>query len=988
MIDSGNSLTVGGVYNGYLLSKRFPFREIQAEVFEFEHLATGARHLHVALDDDENCFAVAFKTIPFDSTGVAHILEHTVLCGSRKYPVRDPFFSMIKRSLSSFMNALTASDWTMYPFATPNRKDFYNLLDVYLDAVFYPRLSELSFKQEGHRLEIVGVEGPDDSALTYQGVVYNEMKGAMSSPDQVLSQALMSEIYPDTTYRFNSGGDPETIPSLTHQQLLDFHGRFYHPSNAFFYTYGNIPAQAHLDYISRKVLTGVDRIDPGTTVPSQPRWTRPRTAVHPYAVSREEDPTRKHQVCVAWLTADVNDTFAVMALNVLEEVLLGNPASPLYKALIDSGLGSSLCDGTGFAADIRDTLFACGLKDTTREAAPAVEALIFKTLAELADQGIDRELVEAAVHQIEFHRKEITNTPYPYGIKLFLNLASGWFHGTSPEALIDIEPYLKRLYDEMAAGPFLENMIRTCFLDNPHRVTLTLCPDGELTARENDRLNQRLEGLQRSLSFADIRKILDETRRLNELQEADEDLTVLPTLELSDIPPDIQTSREIPGPPPVFCFPQPTSGIFYYSAAAGAADLPADLLPLTSFFCLAMTRMGTRARDYLDLARLIDKHTGGIGLSAQAHTAYTAAGPCVAYLSLTGKCLERKQEKLFEIIQELFCQYDFSNRERLKQLLLEYRASLESAVVHNGHRLAISLASRNFSPASALSEQWYGVAQLRYIKALTEDLNEAALASIAGKLRAIAEVVLRRGNLKTGITGGDHLLPPAVAFSQSLEKALGAPGPGDRFYPQTDAGRLTEIPAEGWSTATAVAFVASVFKTVRLGHAEAPALAVISKLLRSSFLHREIREKGGAYGGYALYDSEDGHFCFASYRDPHIRNTLAVYRQASAFIQSDNFSDEEVKESILQVCSDIDRPLTPAEKGLRAFQRKLAALTDEQRRAFKEGVLAVTKAKVMAAARAHFPDDPGQYAVAVIADKEKLKTANQGLTPSLTLHKI
>ena len=990
MIDRGTGPAEGSLILGYTVKKVVPYKEINALVYELEHNDTGARHLHVATEDSENCFAVAFKTIPLDSTGVAHILEHTILCGSRKYPVRDPFFSMIKRSLSSFMNALTASDWTMYPFATPNRKDFYNLMDVYLDAVFFPTLSELSFKQEGHRIEVVPAAGDQDDeiTLTFQGVVYNEMKGAMSSPDQVLSRSLMSELYPDTTYRFNSGGEPDVIPTLTHRQLLDFHQRFYHPSNAFFYTYGDIPLEEHLTFISRKVLTGVERIDPGSDVPSQPRWQTPRNASCPYAVSPEEDDIpKKHQVCVAWLTADICDSFEVMLLIILEQVLMGNPASPLYKALIDSGLGSSLCDGSGFSSDIRDTLFACGLKDVRIEDAPAIENIIMDTLADLSKNGIDKELVESAIHQIEFYRKEITNSPYPFGVKLFLTLSGSWFHGTPPEEIIEIDPYINRLNAEMEKGPVLEKAIRTWFLDNPHRVTFTLYPDVELSDKEEARTAAALDKIRQRLTSAEIEAIKDETRRLNRLQEAAEDLSVLPTLELSDIPPEIQTTPETVCSSSISCFPQPTSGIFYYTAAIGAAGIDDDLQSLVPFFCVALPRMGTKKKDYLELARLIDLHTGGMGLSAQAHTTYTEAGRCVSYASFSGKCLERKQGNMFDLVRELLCEYDFSNHDRLKQLLLEYRAGLESSVVHNGHRLAISLASRNFCPSAALSEQWYGVLQLQYIKPLTAALDEAALASIAGKLETIAATLLTRDNFKTGLTGSENMLEPAVAFAESLESTLATSERKTRFN-VNDAKPIVEIPVEGWSTSTAVSFVASVFTTVRMGHPDAPVLAVISKLLRSSFLHREIREKGGAYGGFALYNSEDGHFGFASYRDPHIVNTLDVFRRAVDFIQSDNFSDADIKESILQVCSDIDRPLTPAEKGIRGFQRKLLSLSDEQRQAFKEGVLGVTKAKVIKTARDRFPEDPGQYAVAVISGKDKLEAANGELAQQLVLHKI
>ncbi|MGD9087424.1 MAG: insulinase family protein, partial [Desulfobacterales bacterium] len=338
----------GEQVGNYTVNRVVPLERIRSFYYDLEHKVTGARHIHISNDDAENTFSVAFKTVPVDSTGVAHILEHTALCGSHRYPVRDPFFSMLKRSLSTFMNAFTASDWTMYPFSTQNTKDFFNLLDVYLDAAFFPKIDELSFKQEGHRLEIEGdlnSDDPDRFRLVYKGVVYNEMKGAMSSPDQVMVRSIQKELYPSTTYHYNSGGDPAEIPSLTYQQLKEFHRRHYHPSNAFFYTYGNVPLAESLATIEDTVLKKFERITPDTDVAAQPRWRKPRVASFPYPFNPNEDPAKKYQACVAWLVGDIKDAFQVLTLSLLEQVLLGNSAAPLRKALIDSELGSSLCDG-------------------------------------------------------------------------------------------------------------------------------------------------------------------------------------------------------------------------------------------------------------------------------------------------------------------------------------------------------------------------------------------------------------------------------------------------------------------------------------------------------------------------------------------------------------------------------------------------------------------------------------------------------------------
>jgi len=478
-VDRNNpDLNKGDSFHGYTINRIVKLAEIDSFYYELEHTGTGAKHVHISNNDKENTFSVAFKTVPSDSTGVAHILEHTALCGSRKFPVNDPFFSMLKRSLNTFMNAFTASDWTMYPFSTQNRKDFYNLMDVYLDSSFFPNLRELSFKQAGHRMELEdSVENPDSSRLLIKGVVYNEMKGAMSSPDQVMGRSLLNALYPSTTYRHNSGGSPAKIPALTYEQLVAFHKRHYHPSNAFFYTYGSFSLKNHLSFINDKILKSFERIDPETEVPSQPRWRTPKKMAYYYPLDRKQNPSNKCQVCVAWLTADIKDAFEILILTLLEQILIGNSASPLRKALIDSQLGAALCDGTGFDASNRDTLFACGLKDTDATAAEKIEEIIFDVLENLSEKGIDNQLIESAIHQIEFHRKEITNTPYPYGIKLLLSFSGSWFHGGDPVRILQFDNDLKQLRSDLSKGPFLENHIKKYFIDNSHRVLFSLIPD-------------------------------------------------------------------------------------------------------------------------------------------------------------------------------------------------------------------------------------------------------------------------------------------------------------------------------------------------------------------------------------------------------------------------------------------------------------------------------------------------------------------------------
>ncbi len=965
----------GDRFGGYRVLRTAELPEIQSRSIELEHEATGARHLHIHRKDHENVFAVAFKTVPADDTGVAHILEHTALCGSRRYPVRDPFFSMIRRSLNTFMNAFTASDWTMYPFATRNRKDFDNLLDIYLDAAFFPRLDRLSFLQEGHRLEM------EDGKPVFKGVVFNEMKGAMSSPNQILGRSLLAALFPDTTYRHNSGGEPAAIPDLTHEQLRAFHARHYHPSNSWFFTYGDFPLADHLARIEAQVLSRFGRIDPETGVPSQPRWTASRDWTVRYPLDPGESPERKFQGGMAWLLNDVTDIFQTLAAGLLGDILIGNPGAPLRKALIDSGMGAALADGAGIDADCRDVMFVCGLKDMAGADIPRLNRLIMDTLGGLADGGIDRELVEAAIHKLEFRRKEVTNTPYPYGLKLLMTACGPWFHGADPADILRIDRKLIDLREALDTGPFFENRIRRFLLDNPHHVRFSLIPDPDKARRDNEAETARLAEAGASLTSDDRRRIEEESLALAALQESGEDLSCLPTLELRDIPPLTDT---VPPSAPYGAldakwYEQPTSGILYLIAAAGAGGFTDEQQIWLPFFCSSFTRLGTRKRDYTSLARLIDRYTGGAGLSANVRMRYEGKDECVPFAVFNIKALNRNADPMFDLMNELLTETDFSDLDRMGTLLAEYRAAMESAVVSRGHGFAMSRAARVFGTNRRLNETWSGIRQLRHIKEFTDGLNSGGaaagdrLAGLAELLAGMGRTLFHQSNLRPALIGEDAALLDAVSPLTSIIRSL--PG-GDRdgFHPPAPAD-IESLPREGWSTATTVSFMGRAFPTVRMDHEDAPALAVTAKLLRAHYLHREIREKGGAYSGFSLYSQEDGLFCMGSYRDPRISETIDIFDKAGDFLAKSRFSDEEIKESILQVCADIDHPDTPAAAARKSFFRNLTGLTDALRQNFKKGLLAVSKADVKRVAERYF-SAALPFGDAVISSRELLDAAN------------
>ena len=980
---------------GYIIKDVTKLETIDSKMIQLEHIKTKTRHIHVLNKDRENTFGVFFRTVPTDSTGVAHILEHTVLCGSKKFDVRDPFFSMIKRSLATFMNAFTASDWTMYPFATQNPKDYYNLMNVYLDAAFFPNIDELSFKQEGHRLEVLTTQ-ENTQALEYKGVVYNEMKGAMSSPGQVLGRSLLTALYPDTTYRNNSGGEPSDIPQLTWKDLKDFHARYYHPSNAYFYTYGNLPLEETLSYISKRVLDHFEYLKVDSQVPSQPRWDVPRQVTQGYAYADPEDANKKYQACVAWLTCDIQDSFEVLVLTILEQILLGNSASPLRKALIESNLGSALSDSTGFDPDNRDTLFSCGLKDITKKSAKQVEEIVFSTIQALADNGIDQSLIDSAIHQIEFYRKEITNTPYPFGIKLLLSFASTVIHDGDPLSCINIDKDLNRLKIKLKAGNFLENKLKQYFIDNPHRVLFILEPDAGLEQKEVEKIQKELARILKGLSPNALEQIQKDAKILEKLQEKEEDLSALPTLELEDVPPgmEIILPDTIEGVNFSTCYDKATSGILYFTCPAGGGTIPSDLFGLVPMFCNSFTNTGTKKNSYDKMAELLDLYTGGVSITPFSGSYFSKEAESHCFLALQGKALDRNINPLFDLIKEFIEEYNFKDFKRLKSLLLQYQAGMEASIVSAGHRYAVSLASMYLSKTSYINELWHGIAQYQMIKKLTEQFTTAKdpdqiLDNLSNQFCRIAQSVLKKNNLKPALIGGKQAIITAEKQVSGIHDSLPENGHTSFFSP--DISFDERMPFDGWYTNTSVSFVGQSFKTVRITHKDSPGLSVISKLLRSLYLHREIREKGGAYGGFAMYNSEEGLFSFGSYRDPHINRTLDVYKKACDFMISGDYSQTDIKEAILQVCSEIDKPETPGPAAMKAFYRNIIKLSDDIRCQFKDALLGLDKQKIQTIAQKYFAVDDSLKGTAVISSQTNLDAANKEREKKgnpLTLFKI
>lgn len=971
----------GEIIEGFLCKQVVELADLRAVLYRFVHEGTGAELIHFSNDDENNLFSVAFRTTPSDSTGVAHILEHTALCGSERYPVRDPFFSMLKRSLNTFMNAFTANDWTMYPFSTQNEKDFYNLMDVYLDAAFLPNLKESSFKQEGWRLEFE--TSPDgQQVLAYKGIVYNEMKGAMSDPNSLMVRRIQKALYPTTTYHYNSGGEPEDIPDLTWQGLKDFHAKHYHPGNARFFTYGNLNIDKHLEMIDDRVLSKFEKIDVNTAVGREKRFEKPRREEYSYAVdvaTQKEELTNRSIISVAWLTCDVTDYFETFALSILSSLLLGNSAAPLYKALMDSKIGSALAPGTGFEDENKEASFSAGLQGVNPEDADKIEGLVLETLKNVASEGFTKERIEAVIHQVEFGSKEVVGNHYPYALNILFRIFGTWVHDADPVQPLLINETLNKLREEVEKGNFFENLIKKYFLDNSHRVTIILKPDEKKGKIESEKLTQRLSAIEEKLSEEEKRKIISDAAELQKAQEREEDISCLPTLELNDIPPTFplvdHEADEREGVP-VYWFDQPTNGISYFNVLVSAETVPSNLKPYVPLFCTLLTKVGAGGLNYMEMAERIEAHTGGIGASANVWEDLTDIDNFSSVVEISGKALVRNHGKLFEILKDMFISPDFRDLERLHTVIGQVKTSLENSVPGSGHSYARGLAARHLTPAARLRESWAGIHHLSLIKEVA-GLDVEALGEVAEKLETISAHLLNKSSMEVSVISEKRYFD---AMSKEMAPFLGEINSED-FPMQEGVSHEEGNKSEGWSTNVPVSYVAKLFRTVPYSHDDSSSLLVLSRLLRACYLHREIREKGGAYGGFASHSSSEGLFSFLSYRDPHLERTLQVYNDSIDWVMSGRFSNEDLKEAILSTFADIDKPMAPSGKGNSEFVAILRGLTREMRQKRREEILALDKDAIIRVANKYLKGNNKSF-IAVISNEERLKEANETLKDS------
>lgn len=945
-------------------------------MYQLEHEKTGALMIHLSNEDDNNCFGVAFRTTPSDSTGVAHILEHTALCGSERYQVRDPFFSMIKRSMKTFMNAFTASDWTMYPFSSQNEVDFNNLMRVYLDAAFFPSLLDINFKQEGHRLEFEKEDDPD-SPLMVKGVVYNEMKGSMSSQSSVMHQSLNQALFPTNNYRFNSGGDPEEIRSLTHQQLNDFHKKYYHPSNSLFYTYGSFPLGNHLKLIDEMVLSKFNKANPVVFVEEVERYNERQSFTYSYPLNKEEDDGKRSQVALAWLACNIKEPLEVLSLQLVNLILLGHPGAPLSRKLLESHLGKSMADTTGFEDDILETYFSAGLQGVADEDVDKVEALIIETLEGVVKDGINQQQIDSAIHQIELDVKEISGGHYPYCLNLLFRFFSIWVHGGDPVKAIDFDQTMRQLKENIAKGPFLEKQIEKYLLKNPHRVKVVLKPDHELENMRDEKLKKSLEEIRSKLTDEEKQSIIEDALKLKKYQEEEEDLSCLPSLRVSDIPVEVkhvEPTMKMSDLNVTF-YEQPTNGIMYFNWYFKVEDLPKKDRELMSVLGFFLTNVGAEDLSFDQMYAQVNRFTGGFSAGPVIEPVIGGEQEFQEYFCVASRALNENQGKLFELAKKMMGHFRMDETHHLQTLITQRANRLYNSVISSGHSYANSLAKRNYGFVSHVSEVHSGVYQLRLMNRLAE-MSQPALIEASKSFQMVLRDFLRASKLSLLIVGEKEAFEQTQDYIREFCDFLSKintewPESTDKKDVPEHKGQFSlGYQREAWITTTPVAYVAQCFKVPTYENPDSPVLLVLSNLIQSCYLHGEIREKGGAYGGMAGYDSEEGVLTFLSYRDPHISNTLSVYEKALEWINGDHFSQHDVDEAILQTCSKLDVPVSPAAKAQKEYILDRKGKSLKMREQVRQKILSCTKEEIIQVAQKYLDQ---KSSVAVVTGEEVMK---------------
>ena len=899
--------------------------DVQSDGFILRHKKSGARIAILSNNDDNKVFYIGFRTPPEDETGVPHIIEHTTLCGSKKFPVKDPFIELAKGSLNTFLNAMTYPDKTVYPVASCNDQDFKNLMDVYLDAVFNPNITKYEeiFKQEGWHYELTG----KDDELKINGVVYNEMKGAYSSPDEVLSSQIYRSLFPDNTYSKDSGGNPEYIPKLTYEAYLDFYHKYYHPSNSYIYLYGDMDVVERLEWLDKEYLSLYDYKKVNSEINKQPAFDEIKNVEAQYSITMDDSQENKTYLSYNRVVGDTLDEMLYQAFDVLDYALVSSPGAPVKQALIDAGIGDDVYGS--YDAGILQPVFSFVAKNANASQADEFESIIESTLKEVVKTGINKEALLAGINSSEFKFREADFGQFPKGLLFGLNCLDSWlFDDMKPFIHLECLGTFAKLRKAVDTDYF-EKLIQEYLLDNTHGSSVTVKPKRGLGNEREEALAKELSDYKASLSDEEIKKLIEDTEHLKKYQEepsSDEDLRKLPMLTRADMKKNAMPFSNIEDElldVKVVRHDIESNGIDYISFLFDAGDFAQSELGYLGFFTNALGLVSTEKYSYTDLANATNIYTGGISTGTASHPDIKDRNNFVFKLEVKLKVLEKNLDKALELMEQMLLSSDFTDTKRLGELVAQIKARLQANLSSSGHLVAAMRSMSSFSRYALYQDELKGVAFYRSICHIEKELSESPK-SVSDKLAAIAKKLFARNRMLISFTGNNEAYGNA---KPSLEKVIAG------FDKMSVIGNQAEVhfntAKEAFIDASQIQYVAKTGDFICEGYEYTGALRLLRIILSYDYLWINVRVKGGAYGCMNTF-LRSGESYFVSYRDPNLSDTLDVYDRIPEYIKSFSPDERDMTKYIIGTFSALDTPMNPEAKGSRSLSAYLEGITYEQ----------------------------------------------------------
>ena len=899
--------------------------DVQSDGFILRHKKSGARIAILSNNDDNKVFYIGFRTPPEDETGVPHIIEHTTLCGSKKFPVKDPFIELAKGSLNTFLNAMTYPDKTVYPVASCNDQDFKNLMDVYLDAVFNPNITKYEeiFKQEGWHYELTG----KDDELKINGVVYNEMKGAYSSPDEVLSSQIYRSLFPDNTYSKDSGGNPEYIPKLTYEAYLDFYHKYYHPSNSYIYLYGDMDVVERLEWLDKEYLSLYDYKKVNSEINKQPAFDEIKNVEAQYSITMDDSQENKTYLSYNRVVGDSLDEMLYQAFDVLDYALVSSPGAPVKQALIDAGIGDDVYGS--YDAGILQPVFSFVAKNANASQADEFESIIENTLKEVVKTGINKEALLAGINSSEFKFREADFGQFPKGLLFGLNCLDSWlFDDMKPFIHLECLGTFAKLRKAVDTDYF-EKLIQEYLLDNTHGSSVTVKPKRGLGNEREEALAKELSDYKASLSDEEIKKLIEDTEHLKKYQEepsSDEDLRKLPMLTRADMKKNAMPFSNIEDElldVKVVCHDIESNGIDYISFLFDAGDFAQSELGYLGFFTNALGLVSTEKYSYTDLANATNIYTGGISTGTASHPDIKDRNNFVFKFEVKLKVLEKNLDKALELMEQMLLTSDFTDTKRLGELVAQIKARLQANLSSSGHLVAAMRSMSSFSRYALYQDELKGVAFYRSICRIEKELSESPK-NVSDKLAAIAKKLFARNRMLISFTGNNEAYGNA---KPSLEKVIAG------FDKMSAIGNQAEVhfntAKEAFIDASQIQYVAKTGDFICEGYEYTGALRLLRIILSYDYLWINVRVKGGAYGCMNTF-LRSGESYFVSYRDPNLSDTLDVYDRIPEYIKSFSPDERDMTKYIIGTFSALDTPMNPEAKGSRSLSAYLEGITYEQ----------------------------------------------------------